>query len=407
MSPVRAVLCLGIALLLGTPMAAACTTAVISGRATPDGRPLLWKNRDAPNVDNEVMLLTGGRYRATAVVNAGSPVAIWMGVNEQGFCIENSLSRDLTERGVKGKGNGGFMRQALLTCATVEDFEELLRSTNGRRSTNANFGVIDAQGGAVLFETSGSEFRRFDANDPLVAPDGYVVRSNFSATAQGEGFDFSPSAVGELYSGGRYLRGCRLMDEGLASESGLTVRYLLQECCRDLADADGKPLFGPPANHFDSLPREIDTASTISRRTSVSAAVFHGVRPGEDPRCTTMWVLLGEPLFSLAVPCWASVEGVAEELDGEEVSPLCSTVRELRQVNYRSVGGDEHLLSHALPAILAETLPVEHELIELAESRLRHWRAHGAEAVEMTRLHRQASAAAMEVVEGLQQASVE
>jgi hypothetical protein len=167
-------------LLLAAPPSPACTTGVISGKATVDGRPLLWKNRDAPNRNNQVVHLTDGQYAATAVVNAGQRTAAWMGVNEVGFCIENSLSRDLSEKNAKGPGNGPFMLRALQSCATAQEFERLLTATNGRRSTNANFGVIDASGGAVIFETSASSFKKFDANDPAVAPKGYVVRSNFA-----------------------------------------------------------------------------------------------------------------------------------------------------------------------------------------------------------------------------------
>ena len=40
----------------------ACTSAVISGKVTPDGRPLLWKNRDTDFPQNSVRYFSGGRY---------------------------------------------------------------------------------------------------------------------------------------------------------------------------------------------------------------------------------------------------------------------------------------------------------------------------------------------------------
>jgi len=60
----------------------ACTTAVISGRATADGRPILWKNRDTSQAHNEVVLFTDGEYRVLAVVNAGKRTSVLMVVNE-------------------------------------------------------------------------------------------------------------------------------------------------------------------------------------------------------------------------------------------------------------------------------------------------------------------------------------
>lgn len=182
-------LALGVLLLatvLPKTTALACTTAVISGKATRDGRPLLWKNRDAPNFRNELVFIEDGRYKVLAVVNAGARQSIWMGVNSAGLCIENSVTNDLAfPKTAKGLGNGGFMLKVLRDCATVADVEKLLEETNqSGRSTAANFGVIDAEGGAVLFETARASYRKFDANDPLVAPHGFVVRSNFSITGK-------------------------------------------------------------------------------------------------------------------------------------------------------------------------------------------------------------------------------
>ena len=39
--------------------AKACTSAVVSGKATPDGRPLLWKNRDTGYLRNHVAYVKG------------------------------------------------------------------------------------------------------------------------------------------------------------------------------------------------------------------------------------------------------------------------------------------------------------------------------------------------------------
>ncbi|TVQ00272.1 MAG: peptidase C45 [Planctomycetaceae bacterium] len=378
------------------PSVTACTTGVISGKATIDGRPLLWKNRDAPNKDNQVVHLTDGKYACTAVVNAGQRGSIWMGVNEAGFCIENSVTSDLSEKGAKGPGNGGFMMRALKTCATVEEFERLLEETNGKRSTNANFGVIDGQGGAAIFETSPSRFLKFDANDPEVAPQGYVVRSNFSYTGQPTIDPTDAEAVAGLYSGGRFLRGCRLVDLALA-DGGASVGYLLQQNTRDYSDASGNPFTGSVNGDFGPLPDRIDTTHTISRKTTVSAAVFHGVRPGEDPRLTTMWVMLGEPSFTVAVPCWAGTGEVAAELKGDKKSPLCDASRALRDAFYNEQPGADGkpeliLDTAALPEIWARTLPTERSHLEVTAAALDTWRADGFSVEQARELHRRLAA---------------
>lgn len=398
----------GIAIALGSGLASACTTGVISGKATVDGRPLLWKNRDAPHKNNQVVFFNDGKYACTAVVNAGQRNAIWMGVNAAGFCIENSVTRDLSQPGAKGLGNGGLMLQALKQCATVHDFEALLQATNGSRATNANFGVIDADGGAVIFESSPSAYQKFDANDPEVAPQGYVVRANFSFMGSGIDKLEDEQPLAEIYSGGRFLRGCRLMDLALA-DGQLSYAYLLQHNTRDYADATGSAVSGSINGPFGPLPLQLDTSHTISRRTSVSAAVFHGVKPGEDPRLTTMWVMLGEPAFTIAVPCWVGSGGVADELIGGKTSPINDAARLLRDQSYTasaSVENDppEVLDTSLLPEIWTRTLPRERLNFELANDALARWRRDGFDSVQAMQLHSQI---AQDVLEELNNLAVE
>ena len=224
--------------------APACTTAVISGRATVDGRPILWKNRDTRSIHNEVAILDDGNYRVLAVVSAGKRDAVWMGTNEAGFCIENSLSKDLAiDEETSGPANGQFMKLALQTCATVEEFRQLLEKTNatGRRTT-ANFGVIDAHGGAAMFETGPASYSMFDANDPSVAPNGYIVRSNFATTAHGFDATPDPETLGDLYSSKRFLQACRRLKP--MHERGISMPFMLRNLTRDLSDTSGQPFPG-------------------------------------------------------------------------------------------------------------------------------------------------------------------
>jgi len=162
-----------------------CTIAVISGKATPDGRPMIWKNRDTDVLNNKVLYVTSGKYPFLGLFNADDNRGenAWAGVNAAGFVIMNSLSVDLGETSQSGDENGTFMSRALAECATVRDFERLLEMTNGKRDTAANFGVMDAEGRACLFETGRRSSVKFDAADPRVAPQGYILRTNFALTA--------------------------------------------------------------------------------------------------------------------------------------------------------------------------------------------------------------------------------
>ncbi|QDV49838.1 C45 family peptidase [Gimesia fumaroli] len=372
----------------------ACTTAVISGRATADGRPILWKNRDTKSGrHNEVVFMQKGKYKAVAVVNANNYKTVWMGVNEAGFCIENSLSRDLQDsEKSKGPGNGGLMKRALETCATVADFQALLDKTNASgRTTVANFGVIDAAGGAALFETGPKEYAFYDANDPKVAPHGYIVRSNFSMTANQLPANPDFKTIRKIYSSDRYCQACsRLISQ---ESKGITIDYAVQNLTRDLSSINGTPFPGSINGAAKKLPAVIATDKTISRTTTVSAAVFHGVKPGEDPLLTTMWTILGDPKFSIAVPCWVATEEIADPLtdkNGGELGEIAILLREWN-LNKNASG----VITTHLPSIWNDLWPTEKQILKQTAQAMQTWNRDGLSKPQMKELHRELAELAM------------
>ena len=88
----------------------ACTTAVVAGSATTDGRPLLWKNRDSDDRRNQAVFCADGKYPYVGVVNGGDAAGldIWAGVNSRGFAIMNAASYNLPG-GEDTRGEGRFM----------------------------------------------------------------------------------------------------------------------------------------------------------------------------------------------------------------------------------------------------------------------------------------------------------
>lgn len=148
----------------------ACTSFIVSGKATKSRRPMIFKNRDTGNLDNCMVTVKGERYRFMGVAAAkdSANTEIWSGHNEAGFAIMNTAAYNLngdTEFEVETEGM--LMRQALALCATLKDFEALLDTTS-LRNNNANFGVIDAQGGCAYYEVGLHRWTKFDANDPNV-----------------------------------------------------------------------------------------------------------------------------------------------------------------------------------------------------------------------------------------------
>ena len=315
----------------------ACTIGVAAGRATSDGRPLLWKVRDQGEYpDNQVIWndSASNPYGFIAVANAGDTLA-WMGVNEAGFAILNSNSLDL--RGRADFGNGSLMHHALGHCATVAEFSRLLDSTSvsGMRDVHANYGVVDATGAAWMFEVDDSLFWGYDADAGEENPDGFIIRTNFSM------------AGGGTNGMARYLRSVALITEFCAGDS-LNYRNLLRYHSRDFSDENSQPISVPyPGQWNQTVPYGyIWTYLSICRAGSVSGVVIRGIEPGQQPWLTTMWTLLGQPASTIAVPVWPVGDPPAA-MAGAPTAPLCDTANLIRDLLF-DCAYDDYIDSYKL-----------------------------------------------------------
>ena len=401
----------------------ACTIGAASGSATADGRPMIWKTRDTGVKNNELYYNTSGKYKFLSLINAGS-TASWHGVNEKGFSILNSSSNDLrgwsrarrsrdpnaprwsrdpnTPRhsrepndpgSLRDSGNwldnGTLMRYSLANCADVAEFEKLLEKTNvtGRR-TAANFVVMDAKGEVAIFETGPKKFKKFDAKDPNVAPNGYILRSNFAFSAGEE------NNSSRRNSFNRYKRTSDLV-KGFYADGKVTYKDILRTQMRDFSDVKGEAISVPFASRFDAnVPAGyIKNRWSLCRASSASAALVVGVRDGEDPRLSTMWTLLGQPAAAVAVPYWP-VGKTPPQADGEETAPLCDISRKITsQLVLRSTTLDQrqrryYIDSYKLKDIKGNGLwailfPVEDKIFAEVEAKLAKWRKSGPDVEDM------------------------
>ena len=297
-----------------------CTTAVVTAVATPDGHPLLWKNRDTGELSNKAVHVAEDPYSYVAVTNAEEPSGriVWGGLNERGFAIINSVAYNLPRRGGEMADlEGMVMADALRTCATIQDFEDYIaRNLGPGLGCWTNFLVLDAEGGAAIFEVHNHGFVRL-ASD--TAARGYVLNTNFSRSG-------APMA-GEGYL--RFQREEELF--GQQSPGTISVRFLLQDVARDLGHV---LLENPPRESWSSFPADVPhwlhTRHTIDRNITASSILIRGVRKGEDPKHATLWVILGEPLCSVAVPVWVAAGATPPELSQGEDAPIVQESRRLR-----------------------------------------------------------------------------
>lgn len=242
-----------------------CTSVIISGKVRSDGRPVMMKHRDADELDNRMEWFHGQKYSFKALVNSSSDVeGVWSGMNSAGFCIMNTATYDLKDDDVPDSEmdkEGVLMYNALGICESVEDFQNYLDTLRKPWRVEANFGVIDAFGGAAYFEVNNHEYVRFDVADE---PGGYMVVTNFTRTGRKE------DRVGV----DRWEKACDIMN-------GI-----------DVSHAGHKVLFNEISRSYLPILRDI----------TVCSIVMEGVPSGSDPSKSVMWTICGCPSNCIYVP---------------------------------------------------------------------------------------------------------
>jgi hypothetical protein len=286
-----------------------CTSAVISPTASTEGVPLLWKNRDTGTLSNKVVFVEDSPYSYLALVNAEVPSGrhTFAGLNSAGFGIMNTVAYNLPRKSGETEDlEGIIMADALRTCRTVDDFERYLEENLGPGlGSLANFGVIDADGRAFIFEVHNHGYEKLDAAEAEVR---YLVNTNFARSgAEGEG-------AGYL----RFERASRLF-EGFAP-GRVDFSTILTQFTRDL----GHVLLQQPSLEDARARPEDQDLWVFSRdcinRPSTSAAIVIVGRDQADPNSVaTMWVIPGEPVTAIAIPLWVEAGSVPAPLwDGEQ-----------------------------------------------------------------------------------------
>ena len=347
----------------------ACTSVIVSGRVTKDGRPMIFKHRDSGNVNNMMLVVQGKKYRYLGLVNAGDtlPKDVWGGYNEAGFGIVNTAAYNLNGNGGDTDGDGILIRKALELCATLEDFECLMDTVKKPRDVNSNFAVLDAKGGCAYYETGNYKYVKFDVNDPVVAPDGYLMRTNFGTTGNhklDQGVE-------------RYQAITAFMAEA-CKEEHLEHDYLITHISRYLKHGVTQ------LDMYDMMPEtETDTCYVsfhdyIARYSTASVVLVQGVRPDESPLNTISWTIMGWPLTTIAMPLALLPSGKLPTLvsnDGTGHSRLCemglqlkSRVFTLKKGNNTAFYGNlAPLINKKGTGILQQLLPIEEDVMRRGE----------------------------------------
>ncbi len=354
-------------LVIGWGSSRACTTAIVSGKYTVDGRPLLFKHRDTGFLQNKLMYFSDGKYDYIATVNSVDKEGneVWAGFNSAGFAIMNSEAYNLNvgDTTQLKDQEGIFMKKALQECATLSDFEIFLDQYVTPRGVRANFGVIDARGGAAYYETGNFNWEKYDVNDPAQAPFGYLIRTNFAfGGIKDQGYGYI-----------RYQNADNLFFQA-AAENNLSFKFIIQEVTRSLNHS----LTGMDLNRLGSQTDFISLEDYIPRYSSASTTVVQGVLPGESPELTTLWTVLGWQLCTVAIPVWLnSNKSLPAIMSADETgnAQICDMALQLKEYCYpvQRGSGKKYLKLTALinsekTGLLHKILRLENEIIKKAES---------------------------------------
>jgi hypothetical protein len=248
---------------------------------------MMFKHRDTGELNNRMAHFQGPKYAFMGLVN--SPIVdgeVWAGMNEAGFCIMNTASYNLREDSIDCPMDreGEMMYHALGNCATLADFEAWLEHYPQPWGVEANFGIIDAQGGAAYYEMNNHRWIKYDVNQE---PAGYRVVTNFSFAGRYED-----------YAGWeRYLTASSIMKEAFSTTHQMTAYEALNLFSRQYKHE----LLGVEYSS-QNAPQYIADQDFIPRRITSAVVVFEGVNHQQDARKTLMWTALGYPTCAVAIP---------------------------------------------------------------------------------------------------------
>ncbi|MBD5234695.1 MAG: hypothetical protein HDS65_11070 [Bacteroidales bacterium] len=264
----------------------ACTSMIVSAKASADGRPILWKHRDTSAKDNFLYRVEKpGKIGYVGLFNGSDSLRTdeaWMGMNDAGFAIMNTVAYNLPANSPDYIDREGFvMAQALEECKTVDDFEALLERLPKPLGVMTNFGVMDASGNGAYFETDDYTFERYNLSD---ADNGVLIRTNYA------------------YGG--------TPDEGMG--------YIRHQNVQDLLAHQIETGSITPASLTETLSRTFYNSVTcfdaaqssekwaidqdfIPRHSSTSSIAIEGLKPGEDASAMVMWANIAYPPCSHVV----------------------------------------------------------------------------------------------------------
>lgn len=347
-----------------------CTSIIISGKLTKDGRPLMLKHRDQRNANNNrIEFFRGEKYNFIGLVNSeyDKGQKAWCGTNDVGFSIISTASFNLLDRHIKGLSSPEIMYKALSVCCNTKDFEQLL-SHQDIPMISTNYGVIDSEGGAAYYEVCGNQWIKYDVNDSQSNPEGFLIRTNFS-------FSGNPN---RLLGYDRYMN-AKTAVENEKNSKCITPQWIFNNISRSFKNEQSQLDLTNCKKNIHGFADQDFIPTTIS----VAAIVFQGVNKMENPLNTIMWTILGYPPTGMVVPlfCHYDLPDFVVKRNCNNNSKICdlalmvkskifhfSTIRNRAKFNF------ELLYSKEGTGLTQKLMNVENELLNDFDKKMQQWR---------------------------------
>ncbi|MFC1611430.1 PKD domain-containing protein, partial [Myxococcota bacterium] len=294
---------------MSVPEVFACTVGCATGAATFDGRPIMTMNFDFPY---------GGRYWVTLEKpSSGFHNVVVTTAWVSGARFITPLNETGLSRGVN---NSATLGSWVSDMGTVEMFTERstiagamvhLDSRSGYEP-NHNYTFIDGEGNAAALEVGHDQYWEYDVNNPTRHQESdfpyggnnlFTVRSRISflddqhTEKQLVIDDFEGSTT-------RFEHARRLYAEFINNGDPLTPQETLQIA-----------RYGDPWTNLGPADPISGARAQGSGWSTLYAATVLGVNAGENGAYATLLVAMGQPDYSIFVPCWVAQDEISTYLD--------------------------------------------------------------------------------------------
>jgi hypothetical protein len=275
-----------------------CTAGVADGRVTMDGRPLLWKLRNEIDQINDVHYFAAGVEHYPGF---GAALYSYLGVGPANDVPEGPVRQGLNSKGLAVGWNvldsSGWLALNHQALGYDQNLSQVRTYLNRMDNLSTYNYFIDRNGQAALWENQPGIDQHWEYNTRTQA------RANQWVDIDNADGDNNPETGVDLSLSGWVVR---------ANAPG----HFNLDGTDDLNNADrykiGRNIVGGLIynNGFDSalsaksLARNFFRKNSLALDNSVSNMIVQGVLPSEDPKLTTLWVLLGHSETGVFVPVW-------------------------------------------------------------------------------------------------------